>query len=160
MQSASSFHIRAYRPADLPALAQIYSGSIRHLGSAHYSPEQVAAWSSFPDDIERFRRWIEDVTTLVATDGQGQPLGFGGLDAGVRISAVFVAPAQQRRGIASALLTRLLEAAKAGGATTVTSEASEFSRPLFERFGFSVHEIEYTEFKGVRFSRYAMRLHV
>jgi putative acetyltransferase len=41
---------------------------------------------------------------------------------------------------------------------TVTTEASEFSKPLFEKHGFTVTEVEHTTCKGVEFTRYAMRL--
>lgn len=63
----------------------------------------------------------------------------------------------QRKGVASSLISRLLEEAKALHISRVTTHASAFSKPLFEKFGFVLSAIEHTEVKGVRMSRYAMR---
>ena len=63
-------------------------------------------------------------------------------------------------GIATSLLSRLLGEARSRGFAVVTAEASEFSKPLFEEFGFCVSEVEHTQFKGVDFSRYSMRVRV
>ena len=157
MASVSDYRVREYRSADLPSLAAIYTGSIRHLGAEYYSGDQIAAWSSFPEDMTAFERWIEKATTFVAVDGHGECIGFAGIEDQGRIASLFVAPAFMHKGVGSHLLMRLLEEARARRIAVVTTDASEFSRPLFEKFGLRVEEIEYIEFKGVEFSRYAMR---
>lgn len=154
------YQLRNYQPDDLTILAEIYSGAIRHLGLKHYSPKQVAAWSSFPQDLASFADWITGANTFVAVNKAGLPVGFGGLAMHGRISSLFVAPGYQRQGIASTLLTHLLKTAKSRGFDTVTTEASEFSKPVFAKFGFYVKEIEHTEFKGVKFSRYVMQVNL
>ncbi len=149
--------IRAYAPADLAVLRSIYAESIRYLGESAYSEEQVAAWSSLSEDAEPFTKWIEDVSTFVAVGDDGACIGFGGLEPGGRISSLFVAPAHMRTGVGSMLVQRLMAEAKSVGVVGVTTQASEFSKPLFEKFGFSVVELEHTEFKGIAFDRYVMR---
>lgn len=54
-------------------------------------------------------------------------------------------------------MQRLIAEAESRGLQELTTEASEFSKPLFEKFGFAVCNLEYTHFKGVDFTRYAMR---
>lgn len=152
------YHIQHQKHRDLHSLANIYSDSIRYLGPQFYSESQVAAWSSFPDDLESFKNWVTTSTTFVAVNDEGNCLGFGGLESARRISALFVAPEFHRMGVANSLLKHLLEAAKALNTSIVTTEASEFSKPLFEKFGFAVREVEHTEFKGVAFTRSAMQL--
>jgi putative acetyltransferase len=149
--------IRRYRIADLPALATIYAGSIRELGSAYYSDAQVAAWSSFADDRAAFRDWIEHADTFVASDANDGPVGFTGLDGNGHVTAVFVAPSNRGQGIATRLLSHLLNEAKSRHLTTLTTAASELSRPLFEKFGFQVRDVEHTVFKDIPFDRYAMQ---
>lgn len=156
MRNPDLCRIRRYRHADLPSLTTIYASAIRHLGPLHYSPAQVRAWSGFCAETERFKNWIEHATTFVAVSEDGRCAGFGGLENDRHIASLFVAPDFQRSGIASRLLTRLLEEARTRGANTVTAKASEFSKPLFEKFGFEVQEIEHTERDGVELSRYAM----
>jgi putative acetyltransferase len=152
--------IRRARSEDIHSLARIYRESIRHLGKHHYSVDQVAAWSSFSGDTDVFQDWINEATTFVAVTGDDGCIGFGGLQAHGRISSLFVAPEFMRRGVAASLLERLLDEARLRGLDTVTTEASEFSRPLFQKYGFTLIEVEHTEFKGVGFSRYVMRLRI
>ena len=64
------------------------------------------------------------------------PVGIGGLEKKGRISSLFVSPGCMRRGIGSALLTRLLEEAESRNMGQLRTEASEFSKALFEKFGF------------------------
>lgn len=146
--------IRHYRSSDLPALAQVYDSAIRHIGPSHYSADQVDAWAGYADDAMIFREWIESAETLVATDTEDRCIGFGGLTGGDHVASLFVAPDHQRQGVASALLSQLMAMADPG---PLSAKASEFSRPLFERFGFVVTAVEHTRLKGVAFTRYAMR---
>lgn len=155
-----NFSLRQFAADDLPHLAGIYRAAIRHLGSEFYSAQQIVAWAAFADQHEVFATWFDNTSTLVAVDERGTRLGFGAYTAKGRIAALFVAPAAMRKGIASALLMRMLDELKQQDIKQVTTEASEFSRPLFEKFGFKVREIEHTELRGVAFQRYAMYLPV
>jgi putative acetyltransferase len=149
--------IKEYRNSDLLSLRTVYSCCILHLDESAYSKEQVAAWSSFPEDSVAFQEWVGGAATFVALSNDGACIGFGGLGNGGRISSVFVMPGCMRNGVGSVLLKHLIEEAKSRGFAGVTTEASEFSKPLFEKFGFGVVEVERTEFKGVEFNRYVMR---
>ena len=157
MDIRTEYEIRAYREQDLAFLAHIYSSSIRYLGAGIYAEAQIEAWAGFSADSEAFRRWVEGARTLVAVNEGGKCIGFAGLVEGSQISSVFVSPGSQRKGVASSLVSRLLEEARRTQNTEITTHASEFSRPLFEKFGFVVIELERTEVRGVEFERYAMR---
>jgi putative acetyltransferase len=65
-----------------------------------------------------------------------------------------------RKGVASQLLRRLLKEAQAKGLRSLHAEASAFSRPLFEKFGFSVVEEERINLKGCGFDRYVVRANI
>lgn len=157
MSQTPSYTIGKLVGDDLAHLAKIYSSAIRHIGPAYYTPEQVNAWSNFANDATRFRDWVTQAETLVARDVSKQAIGFAGLADKGHIAALFVAPDYQRKGIASSLLEQLLQRSQAYGCPTQTTKASEFSKPLFERFGFTVVEIEHTLVDEVAFSRYAMK---
>ena len=154
------YRIRVFDPSDLPSLALIYKASIRYLGSQHYSSDQIAAWASYADDVEEFAMWINRAKTFVASNSRGTCLGFGGLEHPSRISSLFVSPQIMRKGVGSALLKCLIAEVTTRGLLKATTEASEFSKPLFEKFGFRVKNVEPTEFKGVAFTRYAMELQI
>jgi putative acetyltransferase len=154
------WRIREYRANDLSDLRRIYAGAIRHLGRRAYSEEQVAVWSDFSSDAEAFREWIENAGVYVAVTEEGACMGFAGLEQDGHISSVYVSPCCMRKGVASQLLRRLLKEAQAKGLRSLHAEASAFSRPLFEKFGFSVVEKERMDLKGVGFDRYVVRANI
>ncbi len=152
--------IRKYSTSDLPYIRDIYRKAIRQIGNTAYSKDQVAAWSSFPEDTDAFRKWVEEADSFVATDERGNCIGFGGWEKTGRISALFVHPGHMRKGVGSMILSHLIKQAEAEKLHTTTTEASEFSKPLFEKYGFTVVEIESTEFKNVKFQRYVMQYRI
>lgn len=149
--------IRKYDDSDLPSLVEIYRKSINHVGHEYYSKEQIDVWSNYSKEMEIFRKWITDSTTFVAFHQQ-VPVGFGGLDEKGRISSLFVDPEAMRQGVGSSLLKRIMSEIENRGLNHITTDASEFSKPLFEKFGFRLKDIEHIMFKGVSFHRYAMEL--
>ena len=153
-------NIRKYEVSDLLSLAHIYKSSIFQMGSHYYSEKQITAWSGFADDIKSFELWISNAATYVAENGNREILGFGGLEKSGRISSLFVAPKATRKGVGKALLSRLLSIIKFRGIVKATTEASELSKPLFEKFGFTVSNVEVTSFRGAAFTRYAMALNI
>ena len=134
----------------------IYESSIRRLGPTAYSNAQVDAWASYASE-SGFENWIASAKTFVAVARNGGIIGFAGLAGNGHVSAVFVAPAYHRMGVGSELLTTILSYAQSMGVEKITSHASEFSKPLFEKYGFTVSEIEHTQVKGVSIFRYSMQ---
>ncbi len=155
----SQIRIRAYSTADTPALRQIYQSSIRELALDHYSSEQIQAWAGFADNIDTFSSWLNDSRVFVAIDESDTQVAFGGLEMPSRISCLFVSPHASRCGVASLLVEHLLSLELDSVSTTYTTEASELSKPLFEKFGFVVKDIEHTKVSDVAFTRYAMQKH-
>jgi len=152
--------VRAYSKADLQALRQIYISSIQELGHEHYSPDQIQAWAGFADDADAFSGWLDKSIVFVAVDSHGSPIAFGGLELPSRISCLFVSPHVARRGVGSLLVEHLLSLDLDPTPTLYTTEASELSKQLFEKFGFRVKEIENTKISDVAFTRYAMHKHI
>lgn len=150
-------HFRLATADDLPALAELYSTTVRILGPALYTADQVRVWSASPADVERFRGFILNAHTLVAmVEDSPEPVGFAGLEPDGRVASLYVHANYCRRGIGSALLAALLEKAEADGLTRLRTEASKFSRPVFERFGFTLDEVERGMHHGVPFMRFLM----
>ena len=152
--------IRVYTDHDLAGLARVYRDAIRGIGAEYYTPDQIAAWSSFADDTEDFRQWIAGAATFVAVQDAISPAGFAGLEPTGRVSALFVAPEVMGQGVGAALLERVLAEARARSLTRLTTDASEFSQPLFQKSGFTLRRKEATTFKGVAFERYVMDMQI
>lgn len=150
--------IRPLRAPDVPRLAQVYRESIRHVGLRHYSPSQVTAWSALGDDMPAFREWLQAASTWVAEDDTSLCVGFAGLQVPGRIASLFVAPEFMGQGVGTTLVRHLLSELAREDVKVATTEASEFSRPVFERCGFRVTAVEHTHVRGVAFTRYVMQL--
>ena len=146
--------IRLATAADVPALAALYAAAFRAVGPAHYDAVQVEAWAGFAAE-SRFRPFVLDPHTFVAHDTD-TTTGFAGLKDDGHVTALYVHPHWMRVGIGSALMRAVVGHAERRGLGRLYTEASEFSRPLFARFGFTLDEVETVERRGATFERYRM----
>jgi putative acetyltransferase len=148
--------LRRARDTDVADLAALYADSIRRLGPEYYRPEAVEAWAAHALS-HQFRDFILTNQALIAEDSTGTA-GFGSIDGSGRIASLYVRPDRSRQGVGSTLLAALLDIGRAEGLGEFRAEASELSKPLFERFGFSVVASEVVEREGIPIERYRMRL--
>jgi phosphinothricin acetyltransferase len=126
---------------DLPAIVEVYNTSI---------PGRLATADLVPVTVEDRRAWFEAHgrnRPLWVSEEDGEIAGWLGLqsfygrpayDATVEVS-VYVAPSQQRRGIAGALLAHAIDQAPQLGVTTLLGFIFGHNAPslaLFQRFGF------------------------
>ena len=143
--------------SDLPALAKLFDDSVRQVAPQKYSPEQVDAWAASATDTEFFSRFILESTTFIAEENN--LLGFGGIritTAG-QITSLYVRGNCNRKGVGSKLLEKILEYARINQCDRLYTEASEFSKPLFEKFGFEIYGEEEVMRNGVLFQRSLMQ---
>ncbi|HEY6917518.1 MAG TPA: GNAT family N-acetyltransferase [Allosphingosinicella sp.] len=154
--SEAAMHIRPYTPADAPALADLYTRSVRHFGRAAYTPEQVKAWSATACPERMAARCADGRTVLVAEDADGALLGFGDMEPDGHLDFLYTAPEGEGRGVGSALYAALEDVARAGGCERIFVEASELARPLFERRGFALVGRNDFEISAVAIHNYSM----
>lgn len=149
--------IRAATVLDIPALATVYRDSVKAIAPQRYSPEQVEAWAYFPSDTEAFNDFIFHPTTFVA-ELDGMIVGFSGVEENGHIASLYVHSNYNRQGIGSRLLETVIEYAQLHQISRLYTEASEFSRALFEKFGFQVSQTENIIREGVWFHRYLLEI--
>lgn len=136
--NASAVPKPALRPllaADIPLLLEIRLAAIEDLAADDYDEGQRRAWASMADDEGAFRRRLEAGLTLVATMS-GSPVGFIVLKDATLIDQLYVHPAVARSGVASALVDAIEKLARARGAASLVTDASDTAKPLFEKRGF------------------------
>ncbi len=148
--------IRKATEDDIPELTALYAGSVKSLAPTAYSAEQVAAWASFAENPEAFRRFVLEPRTIVMEDDSGI-LGFCGVDAAGHVASLYVRADRSRKGVGTKLLQITLDRARASGVHAFHAEASELSLPVFQRFGFVVRGIEKGACGGAEFERYLVR---
>ncbi len=150
----SAVRIRWSREEELPRLAEVFEAAVRGLGPLRYTPEQVEAWVGGGRD-KGVGSFLLGPHTLVA-ERDGGVIGFASFSPDGHLASLYVHPDHGRAGIGGRLLRALLREAAARGIDDLHTEASEFSRPVFERAGFVLDEVEEVERDGVAFTRYRM----
>lgn len=148
-------HMRTATVGDVPALAHVFEEAARRLGPQHYDAAQVASWAAFPSETEAFHAFIVQAHTLVA-EVDGAVVGFGGIHDDGYLASLYTHPDHGRKGIGTLLLGALLDRARDRNVRRVFTAASAFSRPLFERHGFILDEVEVVERRGAVFHRFRM----
>lgn len=145
--------------ADVPALAALYRATALALGPQIYTPEQAQAWARSTDDAAAFARYIQDADTWLTEDDSGAR-GFCGIavhGAVGEVHSLYVRAVLTRQGLGAALLAHALAHARTRGALTFEAWATPFSRPLFERAGFTLERVAREPYQGVVFERSRMR---
>ena len=155
MPSPSSPSIVPLEEAHIPRLLDLFEQSVRRLGPAHYSPEQVEQWArgahhpGLASQLREHHGWVIEQDDV--------PLGFATLSDDGHLSLLYVSADHPRQGLGTLLLERVLAAASQMGLGSLTTEASAFSLALFLRHGFLLTGLETVERGGVQFIRH--RLH-
>ncbi len=135
----SSVSLRPYVPADAKRCAEIFRASIEELAAEDYDADQREAWASTADDEATFAARVGGGLGLIAVI-DGAAAGFATLKGAETIDMLYVDPAFTGQGAARTLVDALTRLAAARGAKRLTTEASDVSKPLFERLGFSAQK--------------------
>jgi putative acetyltransferase len=153
---ATPVAVRAYAAGDGPATVAVFLDAVTITAAAHYSPEQIAAWSAPEErDLDAWDRDRAARGTVVAVL-DGHIAGFSDVTAEGYIHMLFVSPRFARRGVAGALLSEDERRARTFGASTLSTNASITARAFFERHGFTVVTEQHPVTRGVRMTNYRM----
>lgn len=148
--------IRRYTDGDAQATLDVFVRAVRQTARADYTAEQVEAWA--PDDLDLVawhqRRQASDTLVAVVAD---RVAGFSDLDGDGYVDMLFVDPDFARQGVATALISTVLELARQRRIATLTTYASLTARPFFERQGFVVTQERHFVLRGVNQTNFAMR---
>lgn len=150
-------NIRRYRTFDAPALSEIFNRSVRAIGPAFYSAEQVEAWASIsptPDQIHV--RCTDGRTMLIAVNEADHPLAFGDIEGNGHIDVLYCSPEVAGKGIMSALYDALENIAINRKLPRLFVEASEAAKPLFEKKGFQMRARRELSIGQIPIHNYAM----
>lgn len=140
---------------DFETLRYIYRETVKKLAPSLYSPLQVEAWASTPDDISHFHFFIFNPDTYLLLI-QEKIIGFCGLRKNGHIASLYIHPDFTRQGYGTKLLNNVLTIGIRQGIIRFFTEASFFSHPVFLRCGFTVIETETVHYGDVAFERYKM----
>jgi putative acetyltransferase len=148
--------VRAYRPEDRDAVINVIVRAIRESAIRDYSRAQINAWAA----VDRNAWSVADDRLLWVAVVDGLVVGFTDLELSGHLDRMYVHPEHEGRGVASALLNRLEEAARYKGLARLFTEASITARPFFERRGFELLTAQVVEFRGEKFKNFQMEKHL
>jgi len=129
--------LRAFVPADTPAICQLYAATTRAINGQHYTSAQVERWAGFAADQEGWCTRLGRNRTIVA-DLNGLIVGFAELEPADEVGYVYVDAQRQGQGIGTRLMRRLLLIAAEGTATQLHADVSISAMPFFAAQGFTV----------------------
>jgi putative acetyltransferase len=146
--------IRAYDTSDLDAVIEVFLRAIREVASRDYDADQVNAWAQADRHVWVRRRldrptWVALIDSAIA--------GFSDLKNETHIDMMFVHPAYQRMGVASALLDRVEREARLRHVSVLDTDASITARPFFETRGFRVVQAQRVDVRGVCLTNFRMQ---
>ncbi len=141
---------------DATTVAEIFREAVLIGTAAHYTQTEREAWAGPKLDPERWRDRVGSSVGLMA-ERDGVPVGIMTLVAPGHIDLAFVRPAAAGHGVGAELLAALTQIALAGGARSLTTDASKAARPFFERHGFYVLRQQRVIRRGVALINYAMQ---
>jgi putative acetyltransferase len=147
--------IRSYQPSDAEAIAAVYKDAVIGTGASAYNAQQVAIWSSYPEDLEAFRDLLGQGSTLVALQGD-RLVAFGQLHPLDHVAFLYTASDCGRQGYAGGIYQQLEAFAREQGVTRLYTEASRISKLFFLKVGFQILETEWVKRQGLEFERFKM----
>ena len=124
--------LRPFLPADAPVLADLFRESIELLTQDDYDEGQRAAWASTADDEDAFAERLAGALTIVALV-EDEPVGFASLRGTDDFDMLYVHPDCVGSGIGTTLSDAIEKLARARGATSLVTQASDTARPFFEQ---------------------------
>ena len=126
--------IRAYRPEDCTALAELFYETVHSVNASDYSPEQLDAWATGSVDEAGWNEsFLRHMTRIAEMDGE--IVGFADMDESGYLDRLYVHRDHQREGVARALADAL---ERAVDAEKYTTHASITARGFFEKRGWRV----------------------
>jgi putative acetyltransferase len=152
----SSITVRPFRADDIPALFELFHGTVHRVNSRDYTPEQLRAWA--PGEIDAARWATLAARYAVVAECEGRVAGFADLEPDGHVDRFFVHADHQGRGVGAAMMRAILEEAGRTGVTRLFAEASITARPFFERHGFTVLADQQVVVRGVPLTNLRMEL--
>lgn len=144
--------LRPIVPGDHDLLREIYADAIENLAPGLYNQEQVRAWEALA--------WLPGILDPSFREGTGWISGgdsaFAIRHPSDRLSLLYCRGRAARQGHGSTLLNRIQADAQVDRVERLRTEASQMSRPLFERHGWRLIAPETITIAGVPFERYRM----
>lgn len=148
--------IRPFEAGEEAALRTVFFESVHGLARFDYSASQLDAWAPAQYDTAAWAQRMRERQPQVALI-DGRHAGYADLQSSGYIDMFFVSPHFARRGVASALMHRLLELAREAGLPSMYSNVSLTAQAFFAKHGFVVERHNQIAVRGAVLTNATMR---
>lgn len=124
--------IRKYLSSDCKYLTELFYQTVHSVNAKDYTKEQLNAWATDNEDIEKWNLSLSRHFSLVAVK-DGIITGFGDIDRTGYLDRLYVHKDYQNQGIASAICDKLEQAFHV---SKITTHASITAKPFFLHRGY------------------------
>ena len=139
--------LREYCSSDLPAILDLFRGTVHTVCARDYTRSQLDAWAPAELDAAAWDASLLAHHTLVAEENE-VIVGFADLGSDGYLDRLYVHRDWQGRGVATALCDALPDAR--------STHASITARPFFEKRGWHVVREQQVERRGVLLTNFVM----
>jgi putative acetyltransferase len=146
--------VRPFRADDIPALFDLFHGTVHRVNSRDYTPEQLRAWSPGEMNAARWATLAE--RHAVVAECEGRIAGFADLEPDGHIDRFFAHADFQGRGVGAVMMAAILSEAGRLELPRLFAEVSVTARPFFERHGFVVLAEQQVVVRGVPLTNFRM----
>ena len=149
--------LRRFDPArDARATARLFFETVHAVNARHYAPAQLKAWAPRPPDPRAWAARLGRALTLVAETDDGTLVGFASLGPEGYLDTLYVRADMIGRGVGSALLAAIEDAARANGQPRLHTRASVTAVPFFAARGFRECAVETVTRRGIPLQTHVM----
>lgn len=150
-----SVRIREFVASDAAQLRGVFVSSVHTLASGFYTVEQLEAWAPATYDESDWACKLATMRPFVAV-ADDQPVGYADLQDSGYIDHFFVSARFSARGVGSALMQRIHDAAVARSIWRLSADVSRSAEAFFLRHGFRLDYRQTTVRRGVSFENARM----
>ena len=147
--------IRRGHLEDLAELQRLFVDTVHTVCAMNYNEEQIQAWTSSVEKIERWNDIVTKQFLLVAQDGE-KIVGFCSLEKDNDVDLLYVHKDYQGQGIATQLYGCIEQEAIRREQTQLVADVSITAKPFFEKMGFKLVEKQAVKSQGVDLVNYKM----
>ncbi len=142
--------LRTATEDDIPAIIELYQGTVRTINAPDYTPEQIDVWASGAEDLKRWSDTVHKQYFVIAEIGKSIA-GFSSITPEGYLDFLYVHKDRQRMGVGSALLNEIERKALKQGNHEIYSHVSRTAKGLFEKHGYIHKEDLRDMYKGMLF---------
>lgn len=135
---------------DIPAIVEMYRGTVHSVNAADYTPAQIKVWA---DGAVNFPRWEKAINEqyFVLAEIDGKLAGFSSIAKDGYLDFMYVSKDHQRCGVASMLLNEIERKAVEQRNPQIYSHVSKTARGFFQKMGYEHKEDIRDLYKGELF---------